>query len=146
MEYAELIIKLIPAAAIKTKNLCNPSSNISKLERRNWRELETVAEIDPETMVVLDKFWTAIQKAVLTRLHQIQIEKLPTILFHFVYANLFKPKYYDIYKQTIPLLDQSVSRLSVKDIAVITYAFARTKLELDNLLFKFCDHLTKNKS
>ena len=136
----DLIIRLIPAAAIKTRNLYKISSNISSYGAMHYHKQ---IQLDAKFTDKIENFWLSVEDVIIEKLDEIYPEKYPVILFHLVYANITKQK---ITRVFVKVKDKILKNLHVYDgkkINEIIYSYARVKERADDLFFAISEKLKK---
>ena len=133
LDYVDLIIKLIPAAAIKTKSIYKIYSNISSSGSSQHIK---GPRVDPEFAQLLKKFWISIENIIIEKFEDIQFDKLPTILFYLVYANLFDSRYTKIFSLAKQKVEKNIEKFDPKQLVEIAYAYSRVgQKDSDSLFF-----------
>jgi hypothetical protein len=120
-----LIIRLIPAGGIKVKNLYKQISNMPQTKMRSFAKK---TDIDADLLSTIKKFWNAVEKTTISRLDQIHFDKLPTILFHFVYANIGETLHREIFMKSMPKILENLSKYSLTDISDLVYSYSRVQI------------------
>ena len=141
LDNKDLIVTLIPAAAVKTRNLFKMYNNVTSYGA-NMHYLKQI-QIDPELTEKIEKFWLSIEDVILEKLNDIYPEKYPVILFHLVYANITKQK---ITRVFVAVKDKILKNLTIydgKNLCKIVYSYARVKERADDLLFAISERLKK---
>ena len=132
LDHMDLIIKLVPAGAVKTKNIFKLYSNIPmSSSTHNLDE----PQVDPQLKKLLETFWENIEAKLVERVNDIYPDKFPIILLNFIYANMFK----ESYKKVYPLLRQRIAdNLSVytpKQLSEIVYSYSRMQERSNDVMF-----------
>ena len=142
LDHMELIIKLVPAGAVKTKSLYKVYSNISLTESSYY--LKGV-QLDEELTQILEKFWNTIEEILIERAHDIHPDKFPVILFHLVYANVFKNSYRKLYQIAQPILSKHLNVLDPRQLSEVIYAYSRVGEKADALMFSIAQKVLEEK-
>jgi len=142
LDYLELIIKLVPAGAVRTKTLYKVYSNITLSETSH--NLKGV-ELDPELTQMLEKFWNNLEEILVEKANRIYADKWPIILFNFVYANIFKDSYKRLYQIARPKLIENLHMLDAKQLSEIVYSYSRVSEKADDLMFAISKKVVNEK-
>ena len=135
LDYLELLIKLVPAAARKTRALYFTWSNSGRVWSKEQKAIERELEI------VMQKFWASMEDFLIKQKHRIFPEKMAQILFHFVYVNMGKAQYKNIYRAFKQKVTSSVQVYSPKELSQIMYAYARVQEREEDIFFAIAERI-----
>lgn len=79
----------------------------------------------------------------IAKIDEIYFDKYPTLLLHFLYANLMKNKYRRIFQVLNKRVVQHLYKYSAKQVSEVIYAYARIHEKNTDLFYKSIPIITK---
>jgi len=122
-----LFIKFLPALGVKTKKLAGALTNISDQNTANI--LGLTKDVAQEVKVPLEKIWRHVDSFIVKNLNMIELEKLPTILIHFIYGQIIVNDM-QIFKQATTKLKGNMYKYTPKQLAQVVYSLSRINSNL----------------
>ena len=119
-----LFIKFLPALGIKTKKLTGSATNISDENASNI--LGIAHAIGQEVRPPLVELWKSLDRFVCKRLDHVELDKIPSILIHFIYGQIVVPDM-AIFQQATRRLRGHMHRFSAKQLAQSLYSLSRVR-------------------
>ncbi|KAL4482139.1 hypothetical protein ABPG72_014952 [Tetrahymena utriculariae] len=142
IEFFDLIVKFIPSLAIKTKELYKFATNMGFQSQTNL--IDETNRIDLDFQNSLEQLWDKVESLVISRIDDIYYDKYPTLLLHFMYANLMKNKYKRIFFILQQRVTQYLDKYTPKQVSEIIYSYARMHEKNNELFFKSIPTILKN--
>lgn len=125
-----LIVKLIPTAANKAKQEFKLITNVSL----NMTPVSSYLKDNSDKtglVIAIETFWGILEDHLVPLLPRIYPDKYPSVLMHFVYANLSYRKFFKVHENLKDPILKNLDKFTEKQLSGILYSYSRVLVVKD---------------